>query len=164
MRGVRQTIFLIIAGVWEAQQDPCIRRSGTVPPAYPTRGCRILLTAFHGSYPTSCPFRIRQDKYDFHHILQLSRIILERDSSLLGLLIRGRLCLPIFDSLILLLRRLFSFPLALWTIIFSNLGFTLAHCSLTYFLYCDALFWLGVTSVYSVCSGARPREKAWMLL
>lgn len=122
------------------------------------------LRHFHGSYPTSCPFRIRQDKYDFHHILQLSRIILERDSSPLGLLIRGRLCLPIFDFMILLLRRLFSFPLALWTIIFSNLGFTLAHCPLTYFLYCDTLFWLGVTSAYSVCSGARPREKAWMLL
>ena len=52
------------------------RRSVTVPPAYPTRVRRTLLTAFHGSYPTSCAFCIRQERYAFHHILQLSKIIL----------------------------------------------------------------------------------------
>src|SRR5215216_5046459 len=101
----------------------------TVPPAYPTRVRRTLLAAFHGSYPTSCPFRTRQDHYDFHDILQVSKIILERDSSPLGLLIS----MPVyFDSLISLFKwmALFSSARPCLSIIFFKLGFTFVHSPL----------------------------------
>ena len=39
-----------------------------------------------------------------------------------------------------------SFPLTLWPIIFFKLSFTFEHYQLKYFLPCDTLFWLGVTS------------------
>ena len=133
----------------DSMENPCrlsripAPQNGAVPPAYPTRVRCALLAAFHGSYPISCHFHTQQYQYAFHHILLLSKIILGKDSSPLGLLIFGRLCLSVFVIWCLFLRgcTLLRSPLAM---LFFKPSFTPLPCLLGWFFAFSNLFWLGL--------------------